>query len=248
MKPSWCLLLWDVDHTLIENAGVSKEIYLKAFQILTGETATFPPRTDGRTDMAIMEDLLAANNSDTAQFGWQQQYEALRLAGQLKKTDLARRGHALPGAKETLRQVSTRLQGTIQGPLTGNIEENARVKLGAFGMEQLLDFEVGAFGSESRRRSDLVGVAQKKAATKMAFDPGSDSTVLIGDTPLDVEAGLTKGAHVLAVATGPASVNELLAAGADVALRDLTEWEAFGESVEELHRRGPIGPRQPPGV
>jgi hypothetical protein len=34
------LVLWDVDHTLIENAGVSKEIYATAFHALTGDRAS----------------------------------------------------------------------------------------------------------------------------------------------------------------------------------------------------------------
>ena len=33
------LVLWDVDHTLIENAGVSKAIYADAFQQLTGTSS-----------------------------------------------------------------------------------------------------------------------------------------------------------------------------------------------------------------
>ena len=48
------LVLWDIDHTLIENAGVSKEIYSTAFAILTGQTALHAARTDGRTDREIM--------------------------------------------------------------------------------------------------------------------------------------------------------------------------------------------------
>lgn len=30
------IVLWDIDHTLIENAGVSKEIYAAAFAALAG--------------------------------------------------------------------------------------------------------------------------------------------------------------------------------------------------------------------
>jgi phosphoglycolate phosphatase len=43
------LLLWDVDHTLIENGGVSKENYALAFEILTGRAPEAQPQTDGRT-------------------------------------------------------------------------------------------------------------------------------------------------------------------------------------------------------
>jgi hypothetical protein len=30
------LLLWDVDHTLIENSGVSKAVYARAFELMAG--------------------------------------------------------------------------------------------------------------------------------------------------------------------------------------------------------------------
>jgi hypothetical protein len=55
------LLLWDIDHTLIENAGVSKENYALAFEILTGRAPARTARTDGRTDVVIMSDLLSLN-------------------------------------------------------------------------------------------------------------------------------------------------------------------------------------------
>lgn len=247
METALCLLLWDVDHTLIENAGVSKEIYLKAFELLVGRFATASPETDGRTDVAIMENLIAANDENPQDFSWDRQATALRQAGQLKKSELADRGHALAGARETLLRLAQQ-SDIAQGPLTGNIEDNARVKLSAFDLDRWLDFEVGAFGSESRRRSDLVAVAQRKAAAKLDFLPTRNSTVLIGDTPLDVEAGLLGGAHVLAVATGPASVDELLAAGADAALSDLTDWDAFTDALAGLRGKGAVGPRQPAGA
>jgi hypothetical protein len=62
------LVLWDVDHTLIENGGVSKATYLLAYELLTGQRATVPPETDGRTDVAIMKSLLEDNGSDPADF------------------------------------------------------------------------------------------------------------------------------------------------------------------------------------
>jgi phosphoglycolate phosphatase len=48
------LLLWDVDHTLIENSGVSKAVYAEAFRQLTGRAALVQPSTDGRTDPEIV--------------------------------------------------------------------------------------------------------------------------------------------------------------------------------------------------
>ena len=54
----------------------------------------------------------------------------------------------------------------------------------------------------------------------------SRSTWVIGDTPLDIAAAQANGARSLGVATGKDSVDELLAAGADVALEDLRDTEA----------------------
>ena len=39
------LLLWDVDHTLIENSGVSKAVYARAFEMMTGRAAEVQPST-----------------------------------------------------------------------------------------------------------------------------------------------------------------------------------------------------------
>ena len=55
------LVLWDVDHTLIENSGMSKATYSLAFSKLTGMTPEAEPGTDGRTDPEIMRNLFAAN-------------------------------------------------------------------------------------------------------------------------------------------------------------------------------------------
>jgi hypothetical protein len=57
------LLLWDVDHTLIENSGVSKAVYARAFQMMTGHAPEIQPSTDGRTDYDIMRNLFVANGA-----------------------------------------------------------------------------------------------------------------------------------------------------------------------------------------
>ena len=72
----------------------------------------------------------------------------------------------------------------INSLLTGNVEPNAAVKVGAFGLERWLDLEAGAYGSDPHeRRSDLVAVAQERAAARYGEPTGA---VLVGDTPLDV--------------------------------------------------------------
>jgi phosphoglycolate phosphatase-like HAD superfamily hydrolase len=55
------------------------------------------------------------------------------------------------------------------------------------------------------------------------LDFGGRSTVLVGDTPLDVAAALETGARAVGVATGSFPATELVAAGAHIVLPDLTD-------------------------
>jgi hypothetical protein len=66
-------------------------------------------------------------------------------------------------------------------------------------------------------------VARLAASQAYGADFGGWSTVLVGDTPLDVEAALAAGARVVGVATGSYSEEELAAAGAHAVLPDLTD-------------------------
>jgi phosphoglycolate phosphatase len=50
--------------------------------------------------------------------------------------------------------------------------------------------------------------------------------VLIGDTPLDIEAARLTGARSVGVASGSFTVADLAAAGADVVLPDLADTPA----------------------
>jgi hypothetical protein len=54
-------VLWDIDHTLIENSGVSKETYAAAYSALTKAAPGRPARTEGRTDQLIMRDMFASD-------------------------------------------------------------------------------------------------------------------------------------------------------------------------------------------
>ena len=107
--------------------------------------------------------------------------------------------------------------------LTGNIRPLAEVKLGALGLTGHLDLDVGAYGDAHEVRAELVGPARRRAALAYGADFSGEATVIVGDTPLDVEAALVTGARAVAVASGYFSVAELTAAGAHVVLPDLTD-------------------------
>ncbi|MGW7522997.1 HAD family hydrolase [Streptomyces sp. NPDC054783] len=217
------IVLWDIDHTLIENSGVSKEIYAAAFEGAAGRAADHPARTEGRTDRLILAGMFRDHGMEPPD--WALIQPALEAAGAAREADLARRGRALPGAREALAAVAAE-PGMISSVLTGNIRANARVKLRAFGLDGLVDMERGAYGADATGRADLVDVARARVRTAYGI-PAESPVVLIGDTPRDVQAALDSGAYVVAVASGVHSADELKQAGASTVLADLTDVAAL---------------------
>lgn len=223
-------VLWDIDHTLIENAGVSKEIYAAAFTALSGREPTGPARTEGRTDRLIMRDMFAREGLPVPD--WRLIETALAQAGQARLEELRRRGTALPGVHEALKAASTQ-SGWISSVLTGNIAANACVKLAAFGLDSLLDLPVGSYGADAELRPHLVAVARERARRHRGVS-ADVPTVLVGDTPRDVEAALTTGSGILAVASGIHTPKELSEAGAAEVLPDLSDTERVLRILESF--------------
>ncbi|WP_410583692.1 HAD family hydrolase [Amycolatopsis sp. lyj-108] len=226
------LVLWDVDHTLIENGGVSKATYASAFELLTGRPPEVRPQTDGRTDFQIMRELLAANSVDVEGYTSISQFEGpLIKAMERNAPDLPRLGYILPGVVAALTSLSA-VPAVVQSVLTGNIAPNALSKLAPFHLDKWVDLDVGGYGSDDVVRSNLVGAARGKVQRKYDRTFDESSTVLIGDTLLDIKAAHDGGAKVIAVATGIYGMEELTAAGADAVLEDLSD---LGRFLAALH-------------
>ncbi len=107
--------------------------------------------------------------------------------------------------------------------LTGNVRPLAALKLRRAGLGEHLDLDAGAYGDAHEVRAELVTVARRAASQVYRADFSGRATVLVGDTPLDVEAALATGAAAVAVATGGYAAADLAAAGAHVVLPDLTD-------------------------
>jgi phosphoglycolate phosphatase len=231
------LLLWDVDHTLIENSGVSKAVYARAFQLMTGSAAEAQPSTDGRTDYEIMRNLFAANGAKfTAKDAASYSSALVDAMGGLHSR-LMRDGFVLPGVADALEAVG-KIPSIVQSVLTGNIRSNAEAKLRLLGDHaHVLDLDVGGYGSDDVARPRLVGVAQRKASKKYGVVFGPSSTVLVGDTERDVAAALEGGAMIVGVATGVMSEEQLRQAGAHVVLPNLVDSSGFVEIIRELTGR-----------
>jgi phosphoglycolate phosphatase-like HAD superfamily hydrolase len=129
----------------------------------------------------------------------------------------------LPGVLELLTSLQTVSgDGIISGLLTGNSEAGARIKLLSCNIQpSLLRFDCSAFGDITRDRNSLPLYAWTRLKAPMitsSLGPRGgvtpQGTIIIGDTPKDIECALKNGTRILAVATGTFSVAQLRAAGA----------------------------------
>jgi phosphoglycolate phosphatase len=228
------LVLWDIDHTLIDTGGVGREIYQEAFEQVTRQPMKRQADISGRTEPDIFRDTLDLNGIEPSA-----EYLGLfadaMAAGYTAKAPLMRqRGHALPGAAKALAALDD-VPGVVQSVLTGNFKAVAITKLVTFSLDAHVDFDVGAYGSDGSVRADLVEIARRRAAAKYHTTFDQQATILIGDTPSDVAAGRDGGAFVIAVASGRSSIDELRAAEAEVVLPDLTDTDGLVRVV----RAGP---------
>jgi phosphoglycolate phosphatase len=208
------LVLWDIDGTLVDSAGHGRHAFEEAFEEVLGRV---PDWVDfaGRTDHEI---ALAMLNGSSERLPAVLEQLAVKL--EARKDAIAAEGHVYPGVPETLAALHE-ADGIVNSLLTGNIEANAAVKVGAFGLDRWLDFEAGAYGSDPHeRRSDLVAIARERAAARYGEPTGA---VMVGDTPLDVLAAREAGARAVAVATGFAEPEALRESGPDALLQDLRD-------------------------
>jgi phosphoglycolate phosphatase len=129
---------------------------------------------------------------------------------------------ASPASTSMLTALATR-PGVHQSVLTGNLREVARIKLEVFGLDRHLDLAAGAYGDDDPDRAKLVAIAQRRATQRTGVVFDGDATVLIGDTPNDVAAGLAAGVRVIGVATGRSDADELRSAGAPEVAASLAE-------------------------
>ena len=226
------LVLWDIDHTLIDSGGAGVYGYQLAFRDLVGRHLPGLVPFAGRTERAIALDLLALAGipeprQHMDEFLARIGAHAPELAGLV-----AARGRALPGAAAALAAVAAQTTPiAVQSVLTGNVRAMAEVKLRTLGLTDHLDLDIGAYGDTAECRADLVQIARSKAAIAYRHDFAGSETVLVGDTPLDIAAALSADARSLGVATGASTAADLAAAGADAVLPDLTDPAAIVAAI-----------------
>ena len=205
MRRMFRLILFDIDGTLISTGGAG----VKAFAQTCDEVFNLPEATKnlifaGRTDRGLIKDIfqnhqIPETEENVAAFfeGYLTRLENFLPDGL---------NEPLPGVRDFIaacRQLDSRPH---IGLLTGNHPRGAALKLGHYGLWN--EFAWGAFGGEETDRNQVAHQA-RQLALKDQPDLQPEEILIIGDTPRDIHCARAIGAKVLAVATGPDSV-ELL--------------------------------------
>ncbi|MCP9620701.1 hypothetical protein FOH10_25105 [Nocardia otitidiscaviarum] len=222
------LVLWDVDHTLIETRGVGRASFAAAFEQVTGRVLEHMPRITGRTEPDIYAATAALHDIDRPP-PFSVFAESLAAAYIERQDQLRTQGRVMPGAEEALEHLAV-VTGIRQSVLTGNTREVTRIKLETFGLHKYLDLDTGAYGDDDGHRPALVPIAQARASSSGEF--GQGNTVLIGDSVGDIETAHQGGARVIAVAAGGTAAAELEAA--DVVLKDLADAAGIEHTIRML--------------
>jgi phosphoglycolate phosphatase-like HAD superfamily hydrolase len=216
------LVLWDIDNTLLYTGGAGMVGMRRAFADLYGIDDSFQRiEFSGRTDTAIFRDAAAEHGMTeaTARADMPRFIDAYvpHLTVALHEV----KGGALkPGVRQVLDALTQR-DDVVQGLGTGNFRRAAEAKVRHFEVAEYFPDCVGGFGEDSHDRHEVIGLGIERL--RNGGQP--ERIVIIGDTPHDVTAAKANGAFALAVATGRDSVADLVAAGADVALTDLSDVE-----------------------
>jgi phosphoglycolate phosphatase len=209
MQPT--VLLFDIDRTLIDNGGAGRRAMERGLEAChPGAVAAgwLDFRLGGYTDRLIVAEALRRGCVEAPVEPVLEAYLA-RLEEELGR---ARDEYVVyAGVREILEELSA-LDGVALGLGTGNVERGARLKLEPGDLNRYFAF--GGFGSDATERADLLRVGARRGAARLGLASERCRTVVIGDTPRDVAAGLLIGARCVAVATGGYSLDELRKSGA----------------------------------
>ncbi|MFC3848572.1 HAD family hydrolase [Corynebacterium hansenii] len=193
------LVIWDIDLTLIDNAGFG---HAEADRLLAERGIERPADLTfaGRTDADIWGSVLGAQPGDA-------------VLGDFL-TDLADacavaewRGSVLPGVRAVVSALAR--SGHSQTVVSGNMAETGWLKLRHAHLSEFMAPRFSAFGDYEVDRSELLRVALMEWG-------GRGPVVAVGDTPADAAAALENGIGFVGVTTGRHTASDLTAAMVNV--------------------------------
>ncbi|HOE61612.1 MAG TPA: HAD family hydrolase [Kiritimatiellia bacterium] len=216
--------LFDIDGTLLYARGIGRAAFGTAF-----ETAYGVPYPDlagltfvGATDSNVVRTMAAT--CGVASTPAREEHFFLLLTQAIDAGLAQTKPLVYPGVPALLDRLCK--EGYPLGLITGNIRATAWAKLRHAGLDAAFCF--GAYGDDDPDRNVIARLALQRVPH------GVRARVLIGDTPLDIQAAHANGLIAVAVATGWVTADALAAAGADLVLDDFSDTETVLAQLKAL--------------
>ena len=221
------LILFDIDGTLMITKGASSRCMKRAGQMVLGPNFAWHPVTVGTLDPQIFDQLAHANGilpTDAHRRQYQSVYlEELEQELTTRQNDIT----VLPGIASLIKSLHARATETgdvVLGVLTGNFRKATELKLQLSGLG-LDRFPVIACAEHGECRNDLPKIAIQMARQQTGYHIKTAHTILVGDTPRDIECAKANGCKCVAVATGHYSAQQLKDAGGSTVVETLEDTE-----------------------
>ena len=182
------LVLFDIDGTLVDCGTAAGKCFSKAFQEAFGVPCPiFPPdEVAGLTDSAILMEVLRRLNLKGEDLDRRRALAFDIYARNLATEFGFQPARELPGAGRAV-QAAQSMPGCVAGLLTGSTNATARIKLESAGID-FSQFVCGAYSEDGESRESLPPIARARFSKLFGREP--KVTILIGDTPRDVQAAL----------------------------------------------------------
>ncbi len=213
-------ILFDIDGTLITSGGAGATSWRRAFEELYGIPADIGEFSDaGMTDPEVGRLTFAAvigREPERRELAVLLVKRNAYLPGAIAESEGYR---VLDGVEELLPQLVE--SGYLLGLTTGGIEAAAYMKLARADLNRFFCF--GGYGSDSTDRIELTRKAIERGGVILGEPLDPARCLVVGDTPMDVDAAHGAGAVAVGVASGHYGAGELREAGADHVLASLCE-------------------------
>lgn len=213
-----CLVLFDIDGTLVRRAGPHHRQALEdaCLQITGLRASTEGIPVQGMLDGVILHQMLRATGAAAPAIRAALPAIMTRAQYLYSRTCPDIRDKVCPGIREIL--PALRARGAVLGLVTGNLSRIGWTKMARAGLKP--HFTFGAFAEQGPTRSALVRLAVRHARAQKLITRHMPIT-LIGDHPNDIGAARSAGIRSVAVATGVVPFDELTPHQPDRLVEDL---------------------------
>jgi phosphoglycolate phosphatase len=229
------IILFDIDGTILRlKKWKSKEIFAKLFlELFDCEVPHHHlPSFSGMTDLQILFEISENCGIDknkvfeNLDLIWDKIYEDFIPLCCKENIEL------LPGIEELILRLHSDENFQL-GLLTGNFKRNAYLKLKVYELDKY--FPEGAFGDDDKDRNKLPQIAYNRIIKDKINSYNFEKTIIIGDSPRDIECAHKSGLNAIAVATGDNSVEHLAQFKPELIYKNFIETNKIIEDIYNLN-------------